>query len=193
MEENELKNVISRSSASFRSLNSELHMVIYFDRCVFDYIPDTREFRPYNTGYWAKIEETKDNECILDFIKSVYDQLKQKDLSNDYIIYGFIMDSIIAMDLNKVIRYLKTMERVDKIIKGLQDPPPSWYNMPCNHNKMLEQCINIQKTLSIEYGFWDHVLNGALYNHDKTIYFMNKYGDEYYRYMNNEENEEDED
>lgn len=190
MEERELKSTISRSSASFRNLNSEFHMVLFFDRCVFDYIPDTHELRPYNSGYWTKL--TSGYECIFDFLSSIFEDIKKEDLENNYIIYGFIMDSIIAIDLNKVIQYLKTMEQVDKIIKRLSDPP-AWYNISCNHNILLKECLCLQTRLSIEYGYWEHVLNDALYNHDRTIMYMEKYGDEYYRYMNNEEDDEDDD
>lgn len=188
MEEKELKNTISRSSASFRSLNSEFHMVIFFDRCVFDYIPSTRELRPYNSGYWTKL--TDDYECVLDYLNTLFNEIKKEDLENNYIIHGFVMDSIIAIDLNKVIQYLKTMKQVDKIVKGLEDPP-TWYNLSCNHDAILKQCLRLQNILCIEYGYWERVLNGALYNHDRTIMYMEKYGDEYYRYMNNEDDEDE--
>lgn len=190
MGEKELKSTLSRSSASFRSLNSEFHMVIFFDRCVFDYIPDTRELRPYNSGYWTKLGD--DYEYVADFLSSIFKEIKNEDHENNYIIYGFVMDSIIAIDLVKIIQYLRTMEQVDKIVKGLKDPP-LWYNLSRNHDIILNQCLRLQNMLTIEYGYWEHVLNGALYNHDRTIMYMEKYGDEYYRYMNNEEDDEDDD
>lgn len=104
-----LTEVIKRSETTFRSLNSKLHMVLFFDGKLFDFIPATREIRPYNTCNWICVNGEERYDALMDYLNDIYEEIEEKDRVNpgEYdVIIGFKVGSILAIDMDNMIDHL---------------------------------------------------------------------------------------
>lgn len=150
-----LTNLMESSSANFRNLNSSLHMVLFLNTQLFDYLPITREIRPYNSGHWYKILDGKyDN--FLNYLENIYyaiDPLKPENKEEEYtIMIGYKVENILSIDLDKMIGYLSEITRVIS--------EDNLYNINMKDfdqetRILITECYEFSKRLSEIYQYWD--------------------------------------
>lgn len=145
----DITRAISRSSAMFRSLNADVHTVLFFDDYIFDYIVDTREVRPYNTGYWFQFKKDGKYKHILEYISDISEiSYIDGDGHSGEFVYGFVSGNIVAININNLIKMLEGFvgycSRSD------------CKNTNCDTTKItLAECVELKKLLEKKYDYWD--------------------------------------
>lgn len=152
-----LNKMMKTSSANFRSLNASLHMVLVNDYQLYDYLPGTRELRPYNSGYWYKINNTKyDN--FLNYLGNIYyalDPLKPENKENECIIMiGYKVDNILSIDLNKMIGYLSEITRIISE-DNLYDIDMEEFDHETR--TLINECYEFTTRLTEIYQYWEGI------------------------------------
>lgn len=148
---------ISRSCSNFRLLNQELHMVLFFGSCIYDFIPQSREIRPYNSCHWYKIEEDSGYDKALDYLSSIYAEFEDRNNSGEgcddlTIALGIKVDSIIAIDLEKTIKFLKNFSR------EINTDSDEFETVMDETNVLIEECDKLMSHMKTTYEFWDERL-----------------------------------
>lgn len=156
--EQRLREMYNVSISNFKNLNQLIHVVLFCEDRVFDYIPDTYEIRPYNTVTWTKIRDDHYDDLfnlIGEIYKSLTDSFDTIDEINEIGIdfaIGIRSKQILAIDLNKMMSLYKDFP-ISQEISGV-------YNITelSVESKMIaSQCKMLIRNLTELYSFWEFI------------------------------------
>jgi len=159
-EEFTIIDAIKNCSSTFQSLNSTIHMVLFADGKLYDFLPVKRQIRPYNVSTWIQISNSRYDK-LFEYLESIYDNIiDQHNTGEDIdfdICIGYKMDSILAIDMEKVINFLLCM------LDNFQGPEILFNEQELQKISeesltLAEQAKNLMNTLSGIYDTFEQAL-----------------------------------
>lgn len=158
-----LETCMESYKSRLRNNNIDLHMVLYSCNHCFEYNPNTKEIRPFNSLFWYNLDKgLNENKYsnILEYLKKKHEEIRNSYPYYNEINYpiGIVLENTLAVDMNKLVEDIIPKENIK------------------NSKDIIDECNTMIIFLKEMYQNWKDILLFVLNNYkdiDKVI--INKF------------------
>lgn len=151
--EKRMNEIFDISISNFKSMNQQLHMVLFYKHRIFDFMPDDCKVRPFNAVKWYPIDQEQ-YEDFINLMKAICESiLDHQDENFSDVSYGIMIGvkskNILAIDIEKVEQLYREYRTEIK--------EPSTEEI-IGAGIIASQCRMLMMYLDEIYDFWESIL-----------------------------------
>ncbi len=147
-----LETCMESYKSRLRNNNIDLHMVLYSCNHCFEYNPNTKEIRPFNSIFWYNMDEGPNENKYSDILE--YLRKKHEEARNTYPYnktsnpIGIVLENTLAVDMNKLVQDIIPKENIK------------------NSEDIINECNIMISSLEEMYRNWKDIMLFVLNNYD---------------------------